>query len=350
MVRSCRIILILVVGLVTSIWVVATAAGQDDNATVLIYHKFGEEQHPTTNISRANFVRQMAYLREQGYQVLPLARIVDMLHGASTLPDKTVAITIDDGYESVYTVAWPILKQYGYPFTVFLYAKAVERKYRDFLTWQQIEEMQAAGVDFQDHGYNHAYLGIKPVGMTDQEYADWILFDLARGRAVLQHHLGGGGSFLALPYGEYNSIIADQCRKIGYRAVFSQDPGSVSSSTGYIIPREPILGYDWSTLAHFETILKRVDLPLADLLPDTKPFKGRADKFCATMLFPERYAPETLNVYVSELGWQRPKVDGNRICLTNDKVLKRRSNRVGISAREKITGRRAIHFWLLINQ
>jgi peptidoglycan/xylan/chitin deacetylase (PgdA/CDA1 family) len=322
------------------------AAGQG-NTTVLIYHKFGEAQSPTTNVSLVNFARQMAWLRDNDYQVLPLARLVRLLDTSAAIPERAVVITIDDGYESVYTGAWPILRQYGYPFTVFLYAKAIEKKYPEFLSWKQIKEMQTAGVDFEGHSYSHYRLGNKPAGLTKSGYAHWVRADLEKGRAVLARHLGRPPALLALPYGEYNSIITRQCREIGYEAIFSQDPGSVSGDTGYVIPREPILGYDWSTLEHFKNVLERTDLPISNIEPDTAPFSGVARQFCATLLYPGRYDLRTLNVYVSELGWQRPEITGNRVCLANARKLKRRTNRVAISAIDK-SHRRAIRFWLLI--
>jgi len=66
-----------------------------------------------------------------------LARLVRLLATPAAVPERAVVITIDDGYRSVYTGAWPILRQYGYPFTVFLYVEAVEKKYREFLSWKK---------------------------------------------------------------------------------------------------------------------------------------------------------------------------------------------------------------------
>jgi len=323
---------------------------EPENVTVLIYHKFGEEQYPTTNVSLERFAGQMAYLQENDYQVLPLARMVKLLHSGKPLPDKAVVITIDDGYESVYTGAWPILRKHGYPFTVFLYTKAVEHDYHNFLTWKQVREMWQAGVDFEDHSFSHFRLGTRPGGLDDKGYAAWIRADLEKSRAVLDRRLGATPRFLALPYGEYNSVIEEQCKQLGYEAVFSQDPGSVSRDTGYIIPREPVLGLDWSTMAHFIMVLRRVDLPLVDIEPGIDPFVNtKPARFCASLLYPQRYQPGSFSMYVSELGWQRPDIDGNRLCITNDLELKRRSNRVAVSAREKGSGRSAVRFWLLIN-
>lgn len=325
-------------------------AAEQENVTVLIYHKFGEPQYPTTNVSLARFADQMAYLQENNYQVLPLQRMVEMLHSGKPLPDKTVVITIDDGYESIYTGAWPILRRYGYPFTVFLYVKAVDHDYHNFLTWKQIQEMRQAGVDFEDHSYSHYRLGKKPDGLDNKGYTAWIKADLEKSRALLGSRLGAVPRFLALPYGEYNSVVEEQCKNLGYEAIFSQDPGSVSHDTGYIIPREPVLGVDWSTMEHFVKVLQRVDLPLVDMEPGIAPFVDKKPaRFCATLLYPQRYKPDSFSIYVSELGWQRPEMDGNRLCVANNNELMRRTNRVAISAREKGTGRSAVRFWLLID-
>jgi peptidoglycan/xylan/chitin deacetylase (PgdA/CDA1 family) len=327
-------------------------SGALGNATILIYHKFGEDQYPTTNIAVDKFASQLKYLHDNDFTVLSLKSLVELLENGHGIPDKTVAITIDDGYTSTFTAAWPLLKQYGYPFTVFLYVEAVERQYRNFLTWEQIREMRLAGVDFQDHGYSHSRFGDAPQGVNDAEYENWVTADLRKGNKILAEHLGYKPHFLALPYGEYNTIIQQVARQLNYRAVFSQDPGSVSRYTDiYAIPREPILGIDWSTMEHFTTILARKDLPVTDMFPPAKPLINlKPENFCATIVAPELYKKESFGIYVSELGWQSGKFIGNRLCIKNDATLERRSNRVAISAQEKKSGAAAMRYWLLIRK
>jgi len=318
------------------------------NVTVFIYHKFGEDQYPTTNVAVNRFDEQMAFLKDNGYQVISLKRLSDLLKQGKPLPDKTVVITIDDGYSSTYTAAWPIFKKYGFPFTVFVYVKAVDSGYSNFLTWEQIKEMQEAGVDFQDHSYSHHRFGTIPKGLDQQSYKEWIQQDLKKGRAILSEHLGYEPQFLALPYGEYNETVIEIAEANGYQMVLSQDPGSVSRYSDVMaLPREPILGNDWATMRHFETVLDRVDLPFKDMEPKRQPLLSTPEKFCATLLAPEAYQQSSLGIYVSEFGWQPATLKNKRLCIDNLKALERRFNRVAISAKEKESGRQAIRYWLL---
>jgi peptidoglycan/xylan/chitin deacetylase (PgdA/CDA1 family) len=328
---------------------------QDDpgnSATVLIYHRFGEERYPSTNVSVKAFREQLTYLQTNGFQVLPLATLYDFLAEKRPLPEKAVAITIDDGYKSVYQHAWPLLQSFGYPFTVFLYVKATDNRHWDYMTWNQVRELQAARVDFQNHGYGHHRFSSRPEEMNEQEYREWIQADFVKSTTIMTRELGVRPRFLALPYGEYNLTVIETAKAAGFDAVFSQDPGSVSNHIDlYSIPREPILGVSWSTLEHFATVLNRVDLPLDAMVPGITRLQDQTPPlFSARLFFPDRYKPGTLGVYVSELGWQPAIVEGDTVRITNTKPLQRRLNRVAVSGREKKTGSTAIRFWLLVNE
>jgi len=336
--------------LMAVILLAASAAQCSADATVFIYHRFGEDSIPTTNVPVENFLQQMEYLRDNGYRVVPLRDVADAVAQKRRLADKTVAITIDDGYLSTYTVAWPILKRFGFPFTVFFYGRAVDRKYRNFITWPQIREMNATGVDFQDHGYNHEHFGERPAGLDDVAYKAWIKQDFALNQAIFKKNLRAMPQMLALPYGEYNTLVLEAAHEMGYRTIFSQDPGAIRGDAEMAtLPREPILGKDWSTLEHFKEVLGRVDLPITDLEPSIAPLVNRRPgRFGARILAPQSYIPGSFAIYVSELGWFPAKQQSDRVYIDSDAVLSRRQNRVMVSAREKDTHRIALRFWLLI--
>jgi peptidoglycan/xylan/chitin deacetylase (PgdA/CDA1 family) len=321
------------------------------DATILIYHHFGDSRYPTTNVEMTAFAQQMKYLAEHDYRVLPLAEAVTMLHQGRPLPPRSVVITIDDGYRSVYSKAWPLLRKHNFPFTVFLYVEGLESGYPNYLTWKQVREMQAAGVDFQDHSYSHHRMADRPAGMDDKTYRGWIGADLARSRALLTARLGRVPRFFAIPYGEYNSIVIEEARKAGYEAILTQDGGSVSDlSDRFLLPREPILGKEWATLSHFKTVLERVDLPLADFTPSlVPPLARKPARFGARIIEPERYLPDSFGIYVSELGWTRASLENGVVSMVNSRPLSRRLNRVMISAREREGGRTAVRFWLLMH-
>lgn len=322
------------------------------DVTVLIYHRFGESKYPTTNVATERFREQMAYLSENSFNVVPLSTLVRALKKGDPLPEKAVVITIDDGYKSTYTQAWPICKSFGYSFSVFLYGKAVDSGYRNFITWEQAREMAAAGVDFQDHGYSHAKFGSRPEGMDEDAYRAWIRADFVKSSRLLKEKLGVSPHILALPYGEYNSIVIEEAKKLDYAAVLTQDPGAVSEKTSpFAIPREPILGNDWATMDHFAMVLNRVDLPVAEIVPAIVPLTDNTPKrFGARLVYPDRYVPGSIGIYVSELGWHQAQSEGDFVYVANQAPLSRRMNRVLVSATEKKTGRTAVRYWLLIQE
>jgi len=320
--------------------------------TVLIYHRFGEDKYPSTNISLDRFREQLKFLRDNNYQVISLEQLVNSLNGESRLPDRAVVITIDDGYRSVYSEAWPVLKQYGYPFTVFVYTQNTENKHWNYLTWDQIKEMKAAGVDFQNHGFAHDHMAFKPPEMNMDEYKAWIRADLAVSTSILSEELKERPRFFAVPYGEYNRTVLDEIRSFGYEAILLQDPGSVSIDTNpFAIPREPILGNEWASMKHFQEVLERVDLPISEKVPPPGQLSVDVpERFGAQLLYPERYISGTVGIYVSELGWQKAKLEGDFASIENSSSLHRKTNRVAISGREKASGKTAIRYWMLIGE
>ena len=97
-----------------------TPNATSNSAAVLMYHRFAEPAHPSTNIRIDQFEAHIEELKSGPYTVVPLADVVAAMTGGKPLPDRAVAITIDDAYLSVYTEAWPRLQAAGFPFTVFV--------------------------------------------------------------------------------------------------------------------------------------------------------------------------------------------------------------------------------------
>jgi peptidoglycan/xylan/chitin deacetylase (PgdA/CDA1 family) len=235
-----------------------TAEAEGTTVTVLIYHRIGEDKYPTTNIAVERFREQLEYLKNNDYTVIPLQQLLQFLRNGMSMPERSVVITIDDGYRSVYENGWPVLRDYGYPFTVFLYVKATDNKHWNYMTWDQVMEMKAAGVDFQNHGFAHDYMAFRASGMDMNEYRAWIRTDLAESTRILSEKLKERPRFFAVPYGEYNMDLLEEIRSFGYEAILLQDPGSVSSDTDpqtplpYRVSQSLVLtGLPWSTFKWF---------------------------------------------------------------------------------------------------
>ena len=98
-----------------------------DSAVILMYHRFGETKFPSTNIRLAQFEAHIAELKSGPYEVLAVPEIVRKIRSGEPLPERTIGITVDDGYLSVYREAWPRLRAAGLPFTVFVSTDTADR-------------------------------------------------------------------------------------------------------------------------------------------------------------------------------------------------------------------------------
>lgn len=194
---------------------------------VLLYHDLSDHG-PSPNGMRltvSEFEHQISILKANGYTPISSDDLYRWLSGKKRLPPRPVLITFDDGYESVYVHAYPILKKHGFKATVFLVGSTVNTK--NHLTWDQIREMvRSRTVEIG----NHTYAGH---GGTSQnpEYLSWtldeVLSDLQKlARLCREHGIESTQSF-AYPFGASNEVIEKAVRQLGYVLAFTNQPGVV---------------------------------------------------------------------------------------------------------------------------
>ena len=119
--------------------------------SVLGYHDFSETTPETEMLIRTSkFRKQMEAIKNLGLPVIPMADFQAWKRGEKDIADKSIVITIDDGWKAVYTDAYPILKEFGFPFTLFLYKNYVDGGGKA-LTSAMIEEMQKSGATIGSH-------------------------------------------------------------------------------------------------------------------------------------------------------------------------------------------------------
>lgn len=212
------------------------------SAVILQYHHISSSTPPSTSTTPARFAEHMQYLQDQGFAVVPLASLIDARQKGLALPDKTAAITFDDGYDSIYTTALPILKTYGWPFTVFVSTDPVDQHLRHFMSWDQIRELAANGATIANHTATHAHL----IRREGQEFeADWsarIRSEIERAQQRIQAEVGEAPAWLAYPYGEYNRQLQALVAEMGYVGI-AQISGPLSPlSPLTALPRFPFGG------------------------------------------------------------------------------------------------------------
>jgi peptidoglycan/xylan/chitin deacetylase (PgdA/CDA1 family) len=210
---------------------------------ILTYHKL-TRNGPTDamTVREADFEEQMRFLRENGYRVISLEVLYEFLQFRRQIPARSVVITFDDGWRSVYDIAWPILKKFGYPATLFVYTDLIVGS-RDTLSWDQVREMSRDGFDIEGHSKTHRYLGRKERKESFRDYFDAVRKEIVESSKILQKHTGKEVKYLAYPYGDTNALVAAVTRQEGVRLAFTVERESVPSfSNDYRVSREMIYG------------------------------------------------------------------------------------------------------------
>ena len=193
------------------------AIDRSAKVVVLCYHRFEDNRRDQLAINPAEFRAQMQQLKDNGIAVISMKDFLAWRRGEKSIPRKSAIITIDDGYISGYAVAWPILKEFGYPFTMFIYTNYVNVGGKS-LTWAQLEQMRDSGVDIESHTVSHHDLRHAPRG---QEYLTWLHNEVYTSRDILEQKLGIKISVFAFPYGTYNEQVRKMCLEAGYQACFT---------------------------------------------------------------------------------------------------------------------------------
>ena len=231
-----------------------------DSATVLMYHRFGESRYPSTNISIKQFEAHLAHLAAGNYTVLKLDDIIMRLRAGELLPDRTVAITIDDAYLSVYTEAWPRLTEAGFPFTLFVASSPIDRELSAYMSWEQIRELQSSGVTIGSQTHTHPHMH----RLSDEEARAEI--STSNGRFI--EELGLRPELFAYPYGEYSQFVIDAVKDAGFRAAFGQNSGIMHSADDqFQLPRFAF-NEAYGTIDRLKLAVDGLPLKVHDLTPE----------------------------------------------------------------------------------
>jgi peptidoglycan/xylan/chitin deacetylase (PgdA/CDA1 family) len=187
---------------------------------VLAYHQFAEKSTNKMTVSREAFEAQMRLLKDKGYQVVSLEQLLAFLDFRGQLPEKAVVITIDDGWRSTYDIAFPILKKYGYPATLFVYTQLIGGGAKS-LSWDQLREMAGQGLDVQCHTVTHRNLALQQVQESPEQYFEGVRREIADAARTIEQKLGKRPTSLAYPYGDTNGLAIALLRSEGFKAAFT---------------------------------------------------------------------------------------------------------------------------------
>jgi len=285
------------------------------DAHLFVFHRFGDDRHPSTNTSIETLRAEFDYLKNNGYEVITLKRLHEALRKNETVSDKWVVFTIDDSFKSFYDNALPLFKEYGYPFTLFVYVQGTLNSYGDYMSWGQIKESGQYG-EIGFHSYGHPHL----VSLSD----DAIRADTQKGLKIIQEKLGFKPKYYAYPYGEYDDRVRKNLVSFGFDLILNQNAGAVDKeSDPYDLDRTALTGEN--TL---KAKLRTRTLPTEWIVPKVWPKDGKITTIKARL--PKEI--KKVEYYISGHGWTTASVNEGKLSVTADKNLKMRRTRIFIKS------------------
>jgi len=229
----------------------------ESHAVVLMYHRFGENKYPSTNIKTEQFIQQLDFFESNGFTVWPLEKIISHLKNKSPIPDKTIAITIDDAYLSVYQIAYPLMLDRNIPFTLFVSSSVVDKAYSSYMDWDQIKDMADHGVTIGNHSAKHLHL---------VENKQAVRSEVVIAQKRIKEKTNVDTTLFAYPYGEYDVEMTRELRSLDYIA-FGQHSGPIGEASNFqALPRFPVSEH-YSDLNALKDKLSSLPMPVIDRKP-----------------------------------------------------------------------------------
>jgi peptidoglycan/xylan/chitin deacetylase (PgdA/CDA1 family) len=211
---------------------------QTAQTIIFCYHRLVDKvRYPGTEITPPAFEAEMKELKDRGITVIGMQDLLAWKRGDKNIPPRCAVITFDDGWKSQYEVAWPIMKKFGYPLTMFIYTEGVRGGSLgggEAITWEQLADMRDNGVDIEAHTATHqdlreghnimlAAAGGKRTRtkLTGPEYEKWVQGEVVGSKELLEQRLGIKVNCFAVPFGNYNDHVKEIARNAGYEAMFT---------------------------------------------------------------------------------------------------------------------------------
>jgi len=208
------ILLILSAALVISVFVFLRSVYV---VPILMYHHIDSNAgRSKLSVSPESFKRQMEFLKKHNYNIVSLTTLAELLKSKASMPRKTIAVTFDDGYEDNYSNAFPVLREYDIPATIFVATDKVGRE--GYVDWRQLEEMASYGIDIGSHTLSESYL-------PDVKDEKKLYKEIYNSRVAIKERLPEEAEFIAYCSGGFNKKIKDMVIGAGYKGACATNPG-----------------------------------------------------------------------------------------------------------------------------
>ncbi|WP_319410061.1 polysaccharide deacetylase family protein [uncultured Desulfosarcina sp.] len=216
---------------------------------ILCYHRFAPSCDSPLCMPAGIFEQQVRYLKENGYRVIGPEALADFLDYRKPIPKNAVMISVDDGYRSVYDVAFPILKKYGFTATLFIYIDYVGVS-SQAITWDQLRELKREGFYIGSHSIAHSDLAKQKKDEDGKAYLARLKREIFTSKQIIDEKLSQDTIIFSYPFGRRNQTVVSLARQAGYKIAVTVDRGSNPFFTDpFLIKRDQILKRDMDRFA-----------------------------------------------------------------------------------------------------
>ena len=261
----------------------------DEGIVSIMYHRFNETKYPSTNIQIDVFKEHLKIINDSKFSFYHPKKFENEFN----LPkkQKKILLTIDDGFQSFYDQAWPILKKNKIPFILFISTEPVGRK--GYMSWEQIKEIENS--DFAmigHHSHTHEYL----IDVSNEEFVS----DIEKANDLFIKNLGYIPSLFSYPFGEYSKFMKDYISK-NFSLSFGQHSGVIDvNKEKFELPRFPI-NEKYGEIKRFKSIINYFPLEYKVLYPEEKKInKENNPPSFSVKFFDNQKNLENINCYSNE--------------------------------------------------
>ena len=231
----------------------------DKGIITLMYHRFDEHKYPSTNIQMSEFKKQIELIEELNIKYFDPKNFNKKFNQVNT--EKSIMITIDDGFQSFYQNAWPLLKSKKIPFLLFISTSDVGKN--GYINWDQILEIEKSGLGtIGNHSHSHEYL----TDFTNEN----IILDIKKSINIFQNKLGYNPIYFSYPFGEYSNDLKKITSDLGFKFAFGQHSGVLDLTKNPLeLPRFPI-NEKYGDLERFKFLINLLPFQFKEILPQEK--------------------------------------------------------------------------------
>jgi len=223
-----------------------TLPQKHDRIVCFVYHRFGDDRYPSTNVPTEMFRGHLAYLSQNNFNVWTMGQAINAIRNEEEIPSRTVVLTIDDGFLSFYENGLPLLEEFGYPAT--LYVNTENIGYKAYMNWDEVRKAEKRGIEIGNHSSSHRhFLDIRDLSERKEAFFN----DLLTAQTTFFDSLGYSPDLFAYPYGEYDKTMKRVLKNAGFSSAVAQYSGVLHRNSDlFEIPRFSMVG-PFATLKGF---------------------------------------------------------------------------------------------------